>query len=199
MLSTSSPHDPDRVVLAQEEEVDQAAPDGHLAAALDHVGAPVAGGDQPLQQLLQLDLCRPGALRQVDRVSPGPAAASSPGRPAQQAQSACSGRPRRWSRRRRVATVSEQGESRSWGRVSQAGKAAADSVRGTRRRRRPGPRRRRWWRWSTTAAAELRDPGQQEGPGHVGDHLGPLAGAVGGQVARRVAKAGSSVSSRAGG
>src|SRR5215211_4829508 len=38
-----------------------------------------------------------------------------------------SGSPSRWSRRRRAATVSERGERRSWGRVSQAGKQAAES------------------------------------------------------------------------
>ena len=63
--------DPDRVVLARREEVDQAAPDGHLAPALDHVGARVAGGDQPLQQLLELDPVAGGDPDRVDHVQPG--------------------------------------------------------------------------------------------------------------------------------
>jgi hypothetical protein len=42
------------VVLAGREEVDQPAADGDLAAALDHVGPLVAGGHQPLEQVLDL-------------------------------------------------------------------------------------------------------------------------------------------------
>ena len=39
--------------------------------------------------------------------------------------------------------------------------------------------------------AELRDPGQQEGPGHVGDdHLGALAGPVGGQGGEELGEGG---------
>jgi hypothetical protein len=59
------------VVLARREEVDQAAPDGHLAAALDHVGAGVAGRDQQLQQLLEVDPVAGGDQHRVDRVQAG--------------------------------------------------------------------------------------------------------------------------------
>ena len=63
--------DPDRVVLAGREEVDQAAPDGDLAPALDHVGAGVAGRDQPLQQLLEVDPVAGGHGHRLDHVQPG--------------------------------------------------------------------------------------------------------------------------------
>ncbi len=177
--------DPDRVVLARGEEVDQPAPDGHLAAALDHVGAPVAGGDQPLQQLLQLDLVAPGHPHRVDRVQArGQRLHHRPGGHGQQAQSVLLGQAEP------VEQAQAGGHRLGAGREPLVGQGLPGREGGGR----IGPEERGGVGGQGLGVggggggdddqppAELRDPGQQEGPGHVGDdHLGPLAGAVGGE------------------
>jgi hypothetical protein len=140
--------DPDRVVLARREEVDQAAADGHLAPALDHVGAPVAGGDQPLQQLLELDPVAVATVTGLDRVQAG----------GQRLHHARAGTVSR--RSRHLGGARAGGAGAGGGHRLGAGREALVGQRlpgreggrrvgaaGTRPRRRPGPRRRRWWRW----------------------------------------------------
>ena len=169
------------MVLARREEVDQPAPDGHLAPALDHVGAGVAGRDQPLQQLLELDPVAGGHPHRVDHVQPGGERLHHrPGRHGQQLQPVGL----------RLAQAVEQaqagGDGLGAGREPLVGQGLPGREGGRRIGAEEGGDVGRQGLGvggggggdDHQPPAGMGDPGQQEGPGHVGDdHLGP--GAVG--------------------